>query len=107
MQGAWMFTWTAIPNGNQGATAPCASYSDRTVQITGTFGAAGSINIEGSNDGSNWFILRDPAGAALTFTSANLKQILEDTRYLRPNVTAGDGTTALTVIVVATSVARG
>jgi hypothetical protein len=71
------------------------------VQVQGTFGASGSVSVEGSNDGVNYHTLRDPQGVSLTFTAAGLKAVLELTRFIRPRVTAGDGTTALTVTLVA------
>ena len=92
-------TWSAIPNGNQGLAQSAAQYNDKCIQVGGTFGAAGSVQLEGSNDGTTWFILHDPSSAALTFTAAGLKEVLENPLYIRPNVTAGDGTTALTVIL--------
>ena len=72
-------------------------YSDRSVQITGTFGVTGSVSVEGSHDGVTYAVLTSPAGTALTFTTAGIRQILEAVPYMRPNCTAGDGTTSLTV----------
>ena len=100
MRGVNITTWAAVPNGNQGLPQNCASYNDKCVQVSGTLGVGGSVNIEGSNDATNWVILHDPAGAALTLTAVPaLKEILENPVYIRPNVTAGDGTTAFTVIL--------
>lgn len=96
-------TWLAIPNGNDGSTLSAASLSDKSVQVTGTFGVGGSISIEGSNDGgTTWAILNDSRGEGnpLTFTSADLRQILENCQLVRPRVTAGDGTTSLNVYIV-------
>jgi len=90
--------WLAMPNGNTGDPVKFGSWQDRTVQITGTFGAGGSVTIQGSNDdGSNWATLTDPLGNALTFTAAGMKQITELPILVRPSVTAGDGTTAINV----------
>lgn len=75
--------------------------ADRSVQVTGTFGAGGNLRIEGSNDGTNYATLTDPQGNALDFTTAKIEQVSEITRYLRPRVTAGDGTTSLTVTIMA------
>jgi len=75
--------------------------SIRSVQITGTFGAGGTCVIEGSNDGTNYATLADPQGNALSFTAAGIEAILENTKYIRPRVTAGDGTTSLTVTLLA------
>lgn len=74
--------------------------ADRSVQVTGTFGTGGTIRIEGSNDGSNYYPLTDPQGNNLDFTSAKIEAVSEITRYIRPRVTAGDGTTSLTVTML-------
>lgn len=92
-----MAIWTAIPNGNTGAPILMSTFSDRSVQVSGTFGAGGTVLLEGSNDGTTYATLTDPAGAAISFTAAGLKQVLHITKYMRPRVSAGDGTTAITV----------
>lgn len=75
-------------------------WSDRSVQVAGTFGASGTLVWEGSNDGTNFFPLSSPAGTSLTFTAAGLKQVLEGVLYARPRVSAGDGTTNLQVTLL-------
>jgi hypothetical protein len=82
---------------DSGIAIECLDYADRTVQITGTFGAGGSITMQGSNDGTNWFALTDLQGNAITKTASAMELITEAPLYLRPLVTAGDGTTSLTV----------
>lgn len=77
-QRRWALT-TADPIGTQ---IGCANHPDKSVQVSGTFGGATCV-IEGSNDGANWFILRDPAGANLSFTAAGLKQVLETVAFIR------------------------
>ena len=92
------YKWLAVPNGNQGNAVKLNVYQDRTIQILGTFGAGGSVTIQGSNDGgTTWATLTDPLGNALTFTSAGMKQVTELPYEIRPSVTAGDGTTAIDV----------
>lgn len=98
-------TWNSLANGDTGSPESPGRLSDRSVQVRGTFGAGGSCTIQGSNDNVIWATLRDPGGVALTFTSADLKEILENTLYVRPNVTAGDGTTSIIVILTAASTA--
>jgi hypothetical protein len=91
--------WPAMANGDDGAPHMVFA-ADKSVQVAGTFGASGTLVLEGSNDGaspSNWFTLTDPQGNALSFTAAKIEQISEYTRWVRPRVTNGDGTTALTV----------
>lgn len=76
-------------------------FSDRSIQVTGTFGAAGNLRVQGSNDGTNWATLTDPQGNALDITSAKIEQISEVTQYIRPFVSGGDGTTDLDVTILA------
>ena len=98
---ALLVTWSPMANGDTGAPVIEAEYADRTVQIGGTFGLNGSVTLEGSNDGATYFPLTDPQGNAITKTAAALEVIQEGPKYMRPSVTAGDGTTAITVTVFA------
>lgn len=96
-------TWANLANGDSGSAYGAAKLQDKTVQILGTFGAGGTVVIEGSNDGgATWATLNDSRGEgnALSFTSANIVTILENTELIRPRVTTGDGTTNLTVVIV-------
>jgi hypothetical protein len=88
-------TWAAIPNGNQG-DGQGGPWVGVYFYVTGTFGVGGSVQMEGSNDGTNWFILSAPARTtAGAFAPLG---VTEHPKFIRPNVTAGDGTTALTVV---------
>lgn len=98
-------TWTPLLNTDTGSPESCGRLSDRSVQVKGTFGAAPSVLIEGSNDGITWATLRGPDSVALNFTAADIKEILENTLFVRPRVAAGDGTTSITVILTAASTA--
>lgn len=90
-------TWTPLTTTNADGAPLAYSGFAASVQILGTFGVGGTVVIEGSNDGTNYVTLNDPAGAALSITAAGLKGIRENPAYIRPRVTAGDGTTSLTV----------
>jgi hypothetical protein len=96
---AQIFTWAPLGNGDDGTVIPTdyLPWLDRTFQVEGTFGAGGTLVIEGSNDGINFHTLTDPQGLALSFTGPGLRQVVEVTLQVRPRVTGGDGTTALTV----------
>lgn len=96
---ASMVTWTSVATGDTGAPIQNPTFSDRSVQVTGTFGGA-TCTIEGSNDGVTYFTLTDPAGAAATFAVAGLKQLLQVTRYIRPSVAAGAGTLNINLLIV-------
>ena len=87
--------WLLMANGDSGASIKFGAWQDRTVQITGTFGTGGSVQLEGSNDGANWFVLSDPSSTTIVKTAAAIEQVLELSLYVRPRVTAGDGTTNL------------
>lgn len=93
-------TWAALTLANgTGDGAGYAGSGQRTIQVTGTFGAGGTCIVEGTLDNANWFQLNDPAGTALSFTAAGLKGIREDVIAVRPRVTAGDGTTSLAAVM--------
>ena len=94
-------TWTPLTITNADG-APIAYASNGmggvTFEVTGTWGAGGALVIEGSNDGTNYFTLNDQANAALTLSANALKTVRDQPLYIRPRVTAGDGTTSLTVV---------
>lgn len=98
-------TWTGLTQttSDDGEPMELPGWPDRSVQVFGTFGTGGSVRIQGSNDGTNWAVLTDPQGNDLNITAAKIEAITELTRYVRPLVTAGDGTTSLSVIVLAGS----
>jgi len=90
--------WTGLANGDVGQALDLSAYPDRSVQVVGTFGAGGSVTIQGSNNGDDFASLADPQGNALAITTAKIEAILEAVRYIRPIVT-GDVTTSLAVIL--------
>jgi hypothetical protein len=95
-----VYTWTPLTTTNaDGAPIAYAGAGGRTVQVNGTLGAGGTLIVEGSNDGTNWYQLSDLGGTAISFTAAGLKGIREEPLYVRPRVTAGDGTTSLTAVL--------
>jgi hypothetical protein len=96
-----IFRWTPMANGDDGSILQFAQYADRSVQVFGTFGAGGTLRWEGSNDGTNFTPLTDPQGNALDFTTAKMEAVTEVCAYARPRVTAGDGTTSLSVVMLA------
>ncbi len=97
-----LFRFTALTQTGSDTTAPIefAQWADRSVQVQGTWGAAGGLAIEGSNDGTNYVTLFSAQGAALALTADSLKQIVEVPRFARARVTGGDGTTSLNVTFV-------
>lgn len=104
---AWTVAWT-LTDADEGSPWKNPGLADRSVAVTGTFGGA-TVTLQGSNDGTNWFTLKDPLGNNLTWTSSTattgLKQIGEITLYLRP-ITAGGTGTSVVVTVLASSTQR-
>lgn len=106
---ALLVTWPNMQNADTGEPVQFVKYADRCAQVFGTFGAGGSVDLEGSQNSSNWALLNKMQGTPMTFSAAGVGQILENTLFIRPRVTAGDGTTSLTVsalIRTATSIVR-
>lgn len=99
-KGVTVVAWTPMANSDTGSPVSNGSYADRSVQVSGTFGAGGNARIEGSLDGVTWATLTDPQGNALDITTAKIEAISENTLWIRPNITAGDGTTSLTVRII-------
>jgi len=90
--------WEGLLADDDGAPERLAVYSDRSVQVVGTWGGA-SLTFGGSNDGVNYVALTDTSGQPLTLTSNALKQIVELPIFIKPRVFGGDGTTNLTCIM--------
>lgn len=97
---ACVAAWAALANGDYGAAVDQSQYTDKGIQVFGTFGAGGALQLQGSNDGTNWAPLSDPQGNVLTITAAGIKFVAEATRYIRPAVTGGDGTTSITTTIL-------
>lgn len=103
-------SWTLV-NGEYGRPIEISSFPDKTVHIYGTFGSGGSVTIYGSNNpvdavgegvdpaSGTWVALVDPQGNAITKTAAAIEQVLENPKYITAKVTAGDGTTSLTISI--------
>lgn len=94
---ACVIGWSGLLNGDTGAAVELVDYADKTFTVTGTFGSGGSITLQGSNNNSDWFAMTDAQVTAVTKTAAGMELIVENPRYIRPIVTAGDGTTNLVV----------
>lgn len=68
------------------------------MQVTGTFGGA-TITLQGSNDGTNFAAITDPAGNDVALSAAGIIDFSTAAAYIRP---ASSGGTAddVTVTVV-------
>jgi hypothetical protein len=97
---SFVITWPDMAVGDVGQPAPYGQYTDKSVQVVGAFGVGGVVRFEGSNNGVDWAPLTDPQGNALDFQTTKIEMVSEATMSVRPRVTAGDGSTSLTVIAL-------
>lgn len=95
--------WTGLLNGDTGRPVSLRAFGDASVQLAGTLGTGGNVNLEGSNNGgASWAQLNDPQGNPISLSDlTTIETILEYVEQIRPNVTAGDGATDLECYVIA------
>jgi hypothetical protein len=97
-----LISWKGLGLNDTGKPYPCWCHSDKSIQIVGTFGSGGKCVIEGSNMDITpiWATLADPQGNLLEVIAAKIEAILENPYQIRPNITAGDGTTNLDIYMI-------
>jgi len=81
------YEW-ALTDDETGATASVGAIADKTVQLSGTFNGATAV-LQGSMDGTTWFTLNDSEGNPISTTTATLRLITENPRYVRPVISGG------------------
>lgn len=94
--------WGPAIGGDTATGVNIASFPDKTVIASGTFGTSAVI-VEGSGNSTNgtdgtWVPLNDFSGAPISKTSNGSSVIAENPTWIRPGFGAGSGT-ALTVIL--------
>lgn len=100
--GILVVTWSGLTFGTTdvGNAQGFTRWADKTVQMVGTLGVGGEATIEGSNDGTTWGILTDPLGVDLILVDGAPVVISQNPLYIRPNMTGGDGSTSVSIIIV-------
>lgn len=82
--------WSDIVTGDTiesyGLPSPAAVVG--SVQIGGTFGGA-TVTLQGSNDGTTFFGLKDLTGTAISATAAAYFEFTTAALYIKPVVTSG------------------
>lgn len=93
-----------LGNGDTGQPISIPGAADMSFQVYGTFGAGGTIVLQGSLDvlasGATYFTMKDRGGNALSFTKADGGAVASIAAYIRPNVLVGTNTIALTAILL-------
>lgn len=88
-------TWSNIAGGDEGAAVKVANWTKKSVMFTGTYnGASGTI--QGSNDGTNYFIISNEQGIAVSSTAVGLQTVGTNPLYIKPVFT---GATSATIKV--------
>lgn len=84
------FVYEALTETNDnGAPIEWTEYADRSIHFVGDFGTGGTIQWQGSNDGTNWLTLNDADGNPISKTATALEAVMELSRYARPYVSEG------------------
>ncbi len=107
--GGVMITWAGLLNTDTGEPVAIPTLVEKSVQLSGTLGVGGSARIEGSNHippaSPTWGTLKDADGTDLNLNAIGMFRMVRETPYLiRPNITAGDGSTNLTVKMLLTRI---
>lgn len=104
-----LIRWSGLLNGDDGEWLTVSEHRDISVHFFGSFGAGGTVILEGSNESvdppTSAVAIHDTSGAGpnpVSATAAKIQQVHNVPHKLRPRVTAGDGATSITVIVRAT-----
>ena len=103
-----VYKWV-LPAGGTDAGLPVTIpiSSDRSVDVYGSFAGGGTVVWEGGNDpdAPDYKTLNDSRGEGnpLSWTSADIRQVLEVATKMRPRKTAGSGE----ITVVLTAVSKG
>lgn len=92
--------WPTMALNDVGEPINLARFSDKTVQVFGTFGVGGTVLLEGSINGTNWAPLKTVFNGDISFTSEAIATITEVPAYIRPRISAGDGTTSITILIL-------
>ncbi len=109
-----IITWANMANGDVGDPFTEPTWADRNIQADGTFGAGGTLKLQGSNYGTladgvrpptlpaeaEYATLQGTDGYDISMTAEGFRELSAVPLWTRPAVTAGDGTTGITVKMV-------
>lgn len=102
-KGVVKILWETVGGADTGAAECTARYSDKTVQVTGTWGTSTVLTIQGSNDGTNFVTLEDvdptfvwgtggvTGALSVTALPAALAVVKENPMYIRVITASGTG----------------
>lgn len=90
--GPMISTWLGITEADSGQAVIVPDLvTSLVIQGTGNYGAGGNITVEGSNDNTNFSVLKDITGTDIVLASTKAWQLRDNALYIRPRATAGTG----------------
>lgn len=97
-------SWGPMKFGDNCVPIVSGSLVDHSIQAEGTFGIGTSVTLLGSNDATtttngNYHALTDPYGTTINIQSPAIKQSTEVTAWIKPAITAGDGSESIVATV--------
>ncbi len=97
-----VYEWVGLTEADTATPVQVPHRADKTVQVSGNFGASGDIAVEGTldPDAAVWSELNDPQGNNIALLAAGVETILENVVSIRPAVAAGTGVTVTVRILM-------
>lgn len=97
--GALLYQWTLTQADPTGGAVTVPGGTDKSVHFHGTFSGGPTAVLEGSNDpdAASFAALHDTLGGSISASSEELGFVAENTLWVRPRMTGGDGSTAIVV----------
>lgn len=90
--GSFTIVWEGITEADEGAPVSLPGRVEHvTIQTVGDFTTSGAVTLVGSNDGTNYSALDDPAGTSIVMTDASIWRLDSYPKLLKPDATAGTG----------------
>ena len=116
-KGVVMAQWTGLVNAlGVGRAFDGFEYPDKTVVLAGTIGSGTTVLIEGSSTATNplvtggatvkYYTLTDQSDNALSLSTGKAEVIAQNTKYIRPRVSAMNANTNVSVTIIAQSARR-
>lgn len=92
--------WSAVTEGDTPLSQVLVGQKgiNGSIQVNGTFGGM-TMALHGSNDDTNYFVLKDLQGNDISFTAAGLKDFTAACAFIKP-VRTGGTSASLTVTVI-------
>lgn len=102
--GDYLIEWASLTESDDAIAAQLPPASGPvTIQVAGTVGSEGAVSILGSNDGDNFIApINEYNGttALAALTAVGIIPLLAQTLYIKPDVSAGTGSTITVTIRV-------